>query len=71
MVPPFATTTTALVTPGLDLERSFSEALQGFGLSSDLAHLIWLPLPMLLVLVAAVVGVLVTVWLERKISAAV
>ena len=71
MVPPFATTTTALVTPGLDLERSFSEALQGIGLSSDLAHLIWLPLPMLLVLVAAVVGVLVTVWLERKISAAV
>ena len=71
MVPPFATTTTAFVTPGLDLERSFSEALQGFGLSSDLAHLIWLPLPMLLVLVAAVVGVLVTVWLERKISAAV
>ena len=30
-----------------------------------------LPLPMLLVLVAAVVGVLVSVWLERKISAAV
>ncbi len=71
MVPSLATTTTALVTPGLDLERSFSEALQGFGLSPDLAHLIWLPLPMLLVLVAAVVGVLVTVWLERKISAAV
>jgi len=33
--------------------------------------LLWLPLPMLLVLVAAVVGVLVSVWLERKISAAV
>ncbi|TGH19950.1 MAG: NADH-quinone oxidoreductase subunit NuoH, partial [Aphanocapsa feldmannii 277cI] len=33
-------------------------------------HALWLPLPMLLVLTAAVVGVLVTVWLERKISAA-
>jgi NAD(P)H-quinone oxidoreductase subunit 1 len=71
MVTPIATTTTALVSPGLDLELSFSQALQGFGLPADVAHLIWLPLPMLLVLVAAVVGVLVTVWLERKISAAV
>ena len=55
---------------GLDLEYSFNEILKGFGLSSELAHIIWLPLPMLLVLVSAVVGVLVTVWLERKISAA-
>ena len=55
---------------GLDLENSFNEILKGFGLSSELAHIIWLPLPMLLVLVSAVVGVLVTVWLERKISSA-
>ena len=55
---------------GLDLEFSFNEILKGFGLSSEIAHIIWLPLPMLLVLVSAVVGVLVTVWLERKISAA-
>ena len=55
---------------GLDLEYSFNEFLKGFGLSSEIAHIIWLPLPMLLVLIAAVVGVLVTVWLERKISAA-
>ena len=55
---------------GLDLEYSFNEFLKGFGLSSEIAHIIWLPLPMLLVLVAAVIGVLVTVWLERKISAA-
>ena len=55
---------------GLDLEYSFNEFLKGFGISSEIAHIIWLPLPMLLVLVAAVVGVLVTVWLERKISAA-
>ena len=61
----------AVVSPGLDLESSFTQLLQGFGLSPGAAHLLWLPLPMLLVLVAAVVGVLVNVWLERKISAAV
>jgi NAD(P)H-quinone oxidoreductase subunit 1 len=61
----------AVVSPGLDLELGFTSALEGLGLSSGAAHLLWLPLPMLLVLVAAVVGVLVTVWLERKISAAV
>ena len=61
----------AVVSPGLDLESSFSTLLQGLGLTPAVAHLVWLPLPMLLVLVAAVVGVLVTVWLERKISAAV
>jgi NAD(P)H-quinone oxidoreductase subunit 1 len=61
----------AVVTPGLDLQASVLDLLEGFGLSPGLAHLIWLPLPMLTVLVAAVVGVLVNVWLERKISAAV
>ncbi|EAR17443.1 NADH dehydrogenase subunit H [Synechococcus sp. WH 7805] len=71
MVTFFATNASALVSPGLDLEQSFSQTLEGFGLSDQAARLIWLPLPMLLVLVAAVVGVLVTVWLERKISAAV
>ncbi len=55
---------------GIDLEYSFSEFLKGLGISSEIAHIIWLPLPMLVVLVSAVVGVLVTVWLERKISAA-
>ncbi|CAE22194.1 putative respiratory-chain NADH dehydrogenase subunit [Prochlorococcus marinus str. MIT 9313] len=71
MVTTFATTTSGLVSSGLDLELSFSQSLQGLGLSPQVAHLIWLPLPMLLVLTAAMVGVLVTVWLERKISAAV
>ncbi len=61
----------AVVSPGLDLESSFSSLLEGLGLTPAAAHLVWLPLPMLLVLVSAVVGVLVTVWLERKISAAV
>jgi len=66
-----ATTAPALVSPGLDLEQIFSQALEGLGLSAQAARMLWLPFPMLLVLVAAVVGVLVTVWLERKISAAV
>lgn len=59
------------VTPGLDLQASFRSLLEGLGVSPGLARVIWLPLPMLLVLIAAVVGVLVNVWLERKISAAV
>ncbi|RCL57527.1 MAG: NADH-quinone oxidoreductase subunit NuoH [Synechococcus sp. MED-G68] len=71
MVTSLATTAPALVSPGLDLEQSFSQALEGLGLSAQAARMLWLPFPMLLVLVAAVVGVLVTVWLERKISAAV
>ena len=71
MVTFFATTAPALVSPGLDLEQSFSQALEGLGISAQAARMLWLPFPMLLVLVAAVVGVLVTVWLERKISAAV
>jgi NAD(P)H-quinone oxidoreductase subunit 1 len=63
--------TFAVVTPGLDLQASFLDLLDDYGLSHGLAHLLWLPLPMLTVLVSAVVGVLVNVWLERKISAAV
>ncbi|HEY9768683.1 MAG TPA: NADH-quinone oxidoreductase subunit NuoH [Coleofasciculaceae cyanobacterium] len=55
---------------GIDLQGSFSETLQGFGLSAGLAKAIWLPLPMLLMIIGATVGVLVVVWLERKISAA-
>ncbi len=62
--------TEGLPSMGLDLQSSFIEALGGLGLAPGLARLLWLPLPMLLVLVAAVVGVLVNVWLERKISAA-
>jgi NAD(P)H-quinone oxidoreductase subunit 1 len=63
--------TPGFVAPGLDLQASFSALLEGLGISPGLARVIWLPLPMLLVLIAAVVGVLVNVWLERKISAAV
>ena len=55
----------------LDLETGFRGLLEAGGVGPGVSRLLWLPLPMLLVLVAAVVGVLVTVWLERKISAAV
>ena len=69
MVTPASTASQALTTPGIDLELSFTQAIQGLGVSPEVAHLLWLPLPMALVLIAAVIGVLVTVWLERKISA--
>ena len=54
----------------LDLAGGFQAALQAWGASPGLAHALWLPLPMLLVLTAAVVGVLASVWMERKVSAA-
>lgn len=55
---------------GLDLQHSFIEVLTQLGLPADLAKAIWIPLPLLLMLIAATVGVLVTTWLERKVSAA-
>ncbi len=61
----------AVAPPGLDLQSSFIDLAQALGLTPGAARLLWLPLPMVLVLVGAVVGVLVSVWLERKISAAV
>ena len=57
------TTSQALTSQGIDLELGFSQVIQGLGISPDIAHLLWLPLPMLLVLGAALIGVLVTVWL--------
>ncbi|NJO51508.1 MAG: NADH-quinone oxidoreductase subunit H, partial [Leptolyngbyaceae cyanobacterium RM2_2_4] len=55
---------------GIDLQGSFIQLLVDLGLSAEAARVVWLPLPMLLVLVGATLGVLVTTWLERKISAA-
>lgn len=55
---------------GIDLQGSFIQLLVDLGLSAEVARVAWLPLPMLLVLVGATLGVLVTTWLERKISAA-
>ncbi len=55
---------------GIDLQGTFIESLKALGLPSGTAKAIWMPLPMILMLIAATVGVLVSVWLERKISAA-
>jgi NAD(P)H-quinone oxidoreductase subunit 1 len=55
---------------GIDLQGSFIHSLTDLGLSPQLAKLLWIPLPLVLMIIGATVGVLVTVWLERKISAA-
>ncbi len=55
---------------GIDLRSSFIESLQDLGLPSGVAKAFWIPLPSILMIIGATVGVLVVVWLERKISAA-
>lgn len=55
---------------GIDLQETFVKSLIDLGLPAGAAKAIWMPLPMLLMIIGATVGVLVTVWLERKISAA-
>ncbi|MBC6420391.1 MAG: NADH-quinone oxidoreductase subunit NuoH [Hormoscilla sp. SP5CHS1] len=57
--------------PGIDLQGSFIQFFRDIGVPGEVAQAMWLPLPMVLVLLGATVGVLVTTWLERKISAAV
>jgi NAD(P)H-quinone oxidoreductase subunit 1 len=55
---------------GIDLQNSFVELLVQLGLPNGAAKALWLPLPMTLILISATVSIFVTVWLERKISAA-
>jgi NAD(P)H-quinone oxidoreductase subunit 1 len=55
---------------GIDVQEVFVKSLTDLGLPAGAAKAIWMPLPMLLMIIGATVGVLVTVWLERKISAA-
>lgn len=55
---------------GIDLQGTFIDSLKQLGLPAGTAKAIWMPLPMILMLIGATVGVLVCVWLERKISAA-
>ncbi len=57
--------------PGIDLQHTFIQYLTDFGIPSGAAKVMWMPLPMATMLVVATVGVLIAVWLERKISAAV
>lgn len=56
--------------PGIDLQQNFIQTLTDLGLPAGVAKVIWMPLPMVLIVIGATVGVLVSVWLERKISAA-
>lgn len=56
--------------PGIDLQGTFIQTLMDLGLPAGAAKAIWMPLPMILMIIGSTVGVLVCVWLERKISAA-
>ncbi len=56
--------------PGIDLQRTFVQALIELGLPAGVAKTVWIPLPMLLMLIVATVSIFIAVWLERKISAA-
>lgn len=56
--------------PGIDLQGTFIQSLTDLGIPAGAAKAVWMPLPMLLMIFGATVGVLVCVWLERKISAA-
>jgi NAD(P)H-quinone oxidoreductase subunit 1 len=56
---------------GIDLQGTFIQSVTDLGIPAGAAKAIWMPLPMVLMLIGATVGVLVATWLERKISAAV
>ncbi|NET35915.1 MAG: NADH-quinone oxidoreductase subunit NuoH [Cyanothece sp. SIO1E1] len=56
--------------PGIDLQGNFIQSLVELGVPHGVAKAVWIPLPMTLMLIGATVGIFVTVWLERKISAA-
>ena len=55
---------------GIDVQGTFVQALEALGLSQGVAKTVWIPLPMVLMLLAATVSIFISVWLERKISAA-
>jgi len=58
------------MTSGIDLQEIFVRSLMDLGLPAGASKAIWMPLPMVLMIIGATVGVLTSVWLERKISAA-
>lgn len=53
---------------GIDLGRSFAQLLGGLGVPEDIGRILWLPLPMLVIIVSVLTGVIATVWAERKWS---
>ena len=64
--------TILLLTIGKEIyfQESFIKILTDGGLTAGVAKAIWLPIPMILVIVLATLLALVATWLERKISAA-
>jgi NAD(P)H-quinone oxidoreductase subunit 1 len=55
----------------MDLDERAIMWLFELGLPKELSILIWIVIPIITLLIGATLGVLVIVWLERKISAAV
>ncbi|MBE9177941.1 NADH-quinone oxidoreductase subunit NuoH [Oculatella sp. LEGE 06141] len=55
---------------GIDLQGSFVDALTNLGLPYGVAKVVWMPLPMVLIIIMATLWALVSTWLERKVSAA-
>lgn len=55
----------------MDLDERAIMWLLELGLPKELSILIWIVIPIITLLIGATLGVLVIVWLERKISAAV
>ncbi|MDJ0533041.1 MAG: NADH-quinone oxidoreductase subunit NuoH [Xenococcaceae cyanobacterium MO_207.B15] len=58
------------MTKEIDFQTGFVKILTDWGFTAGIAKAIWLPIPMILVIVLATLLALVTTWLERKISAA-
>ena len=58
------------MTNTFNLQYNFLEFFTLLGVDFRLSKILWLLIPSLLVVILAVLGVLVIVWLERKISAA-
>lgn len=55
----------------MDLDERAVRWLFELGIPKEISILIWIIIPILTILIGATLGVLVIVWLERKVSAAV
>lgn len=60
-----------MVTASMSLDERFVDFLSLIGIPQGISEFIWICIPILIVIIGATLGVLVIVWLERKISAAV
>jgi NAD(P)H-quinone oxidoreductase subunit 1 len=58
------------VSTGIDLQQALIDVLVSLGLTQGVAKAIWIPIPMIVMILVASVFALVCTWLERKISAA-